>query len=96
MFTDIIFQNQAAVVPDISIEVLRHVDLGDRVICAYCTVNGLTAKRLTQDIYGQQVNAVPVWNLDGRIVADWFASIIESKYKAAIDGETIVIHPDFV
>lgn len=96
MFTDVIFHNTAAVVPEVSVEVLRHVDFGDRVICAYCQVSGVPAKRITQDIYGEQVNEIPVWNLNGRIVADWFASILEAKYKSAIEGKTIIVHPDIL
>ena len=96
MFTEVIFQDETGIVPDISIDVLRHVDLGDRVICAYCNVNGLPAKRLTQDIYGKPVNEIPVWNLEGRIVSNWFALILEAKYNEAIHGKTIIVQPDII
>lgn len=96
MLPEQIFEDNSTVVPEISIKVLRHVHLGDRVICANCEVNGLPAKRLTQDIYGQPVNKIPVWNLNGRIVANWFALLIETKYQQAIEGQTIVIHSNIV
>lgn len=96
MLPDQIYQAESAAVPDIQVEVLRHVDLGERVICAHCKVNGLKAKRITQDIYGIPVNKIPVWNLGGRIVADWFALLLEAKYQTATEGKTIIIHPDYV
>jgi len=88
-----IFHDEMSVVPEITVKVLRHVDLGDRVVCAYCEVNGLPAKRLTQDIYGKPVNTIPVWNLNGRIVANWFALLVEEKYQEA-NGKSIVIFKD--
>lgn len=96
MFPEQIFQSSQAVTPDISLEIIRHIDLGDRVICALCKANELEAKRLTQDIYGQPVNQIPVWNIQGRIVADWFALLLEAKYQQAIGSEPIIIHPDFI
>jgi hypothetical protein len=96
MFTEEIYQPSQSCVPDISLEIIRHTDLGDRVICAICKANGLEAKRLTQDIYGQPVNKIPVWNIQGRIVADWFALLLESKYQQAVGSEPVIIHPDFV
>ncbi len=89
-----IFEDHMSVVPEITVKVLRHVDLGDRVVCAYCEVNGLPAKRLTQDIYGKPVNKVPVWNLNGRIVANWFALLVEAKYQDCTNGQSIVIYQD--
>jgi len=96
MFPEQVFQEESTIVPAIQVEVIRHVYLGGGVTCVHCKINGLRAKRLTQDIGGQEVNAVPVWNLDGRIVANWFALLIEDKYKQAIDGQTVVIYPDIL
>ena len=89
-----IFEDHISVVPEIKVNVFRHVNLGDWVICAYCEVNGLPAKRITQDIYGKPVNTIPVWNLNGRIVANWFALLVEEKYQEAINGKSIVIFKD--
>lgn len=96
MLPEQIYQNESAAVPDIQVEVLRHVDLGERVICAHCKVNGLKAKRITQDIYGLPVNETPVWNLNGQIVSDWFSLLLEAKYQTAMAGKIVVIHPDYV
>lgn len=96
MLTDIAFQDQTAVVPDVLIEVLKHTDLGDRVICAYCKVNGLPAKRITQETYGKPVNEIPAWSLQNRIVSDWFALILEAKYQESIGSEPVIIHPDTI
>lgn len=96
MFPDQIFQNKQAIVPEIQLEVLRHIDLGERVICAQCKANGIDAKRITQDVYEVQVNEIPVWKLQGRIVGDWFALILEEKYQAEMVGKTILILSDFV
>lgn len=96
MLPECIYAANKLPVPEIQVEVLQHVDLGERVICTKCTVNGLAAKRLTQDIYGLPVNEVPVWNIKGRIVATWFAELLESKYQRKVAGQTIIIYPDFV
>lgn len=94
MFPEQVFQNQFAVVPEIIMEVLRHIDICERVICAHCKINGLKAKRLTQESYGAPVNEIPVWSLEDRIVANWFASILESKYQEKILDQTIIIHSE--
>ena len=96
MLPESIYDINKLPVPEITVEDLRHVDLGERVICAKCTVNGLAAKRLTQDTYGMPVNEVPVWSVKGRIVSTWFAELLESKYQQKVAGQNIIIHPDFV
>ncbi len=94
MFPEQIFGGKSVVVPDIQVNVLRHIDLGQRVIRTQCEVNGFPAKRITQDIYGKPVNKIPVWSIGERIVADWFAVILEEKYQATVAGQTTIIYPD--
>lgn len=95
-FPENIYTPEQSLVPDIQLTVVRHENLGDNVICNFCTVNGQSAKRITQTINGRSVNPIPCWNLDGRIVADWFATILEAKYQAATDGAVMVVVPNYV
>lgn len=91
MLPDTIFDNQQNIVPSISISEIAHEDLGERVIRVTCKANGLQAKRLTQDIYGVPVNRIPVWSIEGRIVADWFALILENAYQLEMSGKTVIL-----
>ena len=86
-----IFTTEKIEVPDFTIDVCKHEDIGDRVICAYCNVAQMPAKRITQDIYGVPVNKIPVWMINNRIVSNWFALILEEKYQDAVRGKTITI-----
>jgi hypothetical protein len=89
-----IYSDAPQAIPEIKMEVLRHVDIGERVVCAACTVNGLFAKRLTQESYGIMVGKAPTWMIESRIVSDWFAKILETAYQEQMKGKTVIIHQD--
>ena len=95
MLPDEIYKNKSVVVPDLNLEVLRHVDAGEQTIVARCKLNGIPSSRITQTKNGEPVNLIPVWTLGGRIVAKWFALLLENKYQTILDGQPIIIHPDF-
>lgn len=94
--TELIYSNTPGVMPELTLEVLRHVDLGDHTTCVHCRINGQEAKRLTQLIYGKPVNNTPVWSVNGRITAEWFASIMEDKYLNYMKGRAVVMERDAV
>jgi len=94
MFPEQIYQPQSCVVPEINLEIIRHINLGQGVMRVDCTVNGCPAKRLTQDIFGRPVNQTPVWSIYGCIVAEWFALLLEDKYQEAANGATHIVHID--
>ena len=77
-------------VPEICLTEIAHQNLGDGVTRVLCKANGLPAKRLTQIMWGNYVNQIPVWHLDDRIVADWFAELLEAKYQQSVSGQTVI------
>lgn len=87
-----IYSDLPETAPDVIMEVLSHADIGERVICAACAVNGFTAKRLIQESYGVMVGKRATWMIDNRIVSDWFAEMLEIAYQEQIKGKTIVIN----
>lgn len=91
-----IFENDAVGIGPLVLEEMHHSDLGERVTRCTCKANGVAAKRLTQEIYGQQLNPVPVWHIQDRIVSDWFAVILEAAYQKEVAGKTIIVHHDHV
>lgn len=96
MFPEEIFKNKNAITPEIKMDVIKHSNIGQNVFRVDCKVNGINSKRITQEIWGQPVNEIPVWSLDDRIVADWFALILEAKYHEATTGKTIIIDADVI
>jgi len=83
---------ESGIAPAITISEIKAEDLGERVIRVTCLANGKAAKRLTQDIYGQPVNKIPVWCISNRIVSDWFAILLEEAYQMEVAGKTLIVH----
>lgn len=78
-------------IPEIEIALIKHEDIGEGVIRATCTINGLSGKRLAQTIYGEMVGDMPVWSIEDRIVSTWFAQLLEAKYQSIVADKIIVI-----
>lgn len=88
-----IYSDLPETAPGLRMDVLSHTDIGERVICAACAVNGFAAKRLTQESYGVMVGKRATWMIDNRIVSDWFAEILEDAYQEQIKDRAVVILP---
>ena len=86
---DQIFDGQSFPVPELVITDLHHENIGQGTTRVTCRVNGVRGKRITGESWGTMIGN-PVWHIDDRIVADWFAEILESKYQSAI-AEIVVI-----
>lgn len=91
MFPESIYQGDQHPVAKIDLNILSHENIGEGVTRVMCKANGLPAKRLTQIIYGEYVNKVPVWSIEDRIVANWFAELLEREYQEQTNGKTIVV-----
>lgn len=91
-FPEPIFHEDGALpVPALVMVDLVHHNIGESVIVVNCQVNGARAKRITQEFGGVMVNKIPVWHISDRIVADWFAEILEAKYQSVVEGQLVII-----
>jgi hypothetical protein len=85
MLPDNIFINLPIIIPVIEITDVNSEYLGTNIYRYICKVNGLNAKRI------RVLFRKTVWQVEVRIVADWFAALLESAWKRLRDGRVIVI-----